>query len=242
MAKKKSSFKSFSNLIKELRKTEKGKSILFLSFYFVFFLVIVIFIRVAASNPRLPIEYENTSNGLYTFDKIFAGNYNFIYTISIDGNTFTFNGMKDGNIESFKYNGIDYYYDGENYYTVDENNIWVIVDNPYIYTDFINFSRLGEVIVDATYISKTELADGKTLFNYLVSSNSMIRVLEGIETDIDEIPNSVVFTASGDNLHLNKLELDFTNYGKYKGICFNNFNITLEYFNFDNVEIVSPII
>ncbi len=243
MAKKKSGFKSFVNFIKELRKTERGKGILFLGFYFIFFLVIIIFIRVSAGNSST-IDYQlnNQKSSMYTYDKIIAGNYDFSYTVNIDGNSYIYIGEKANDEEIFTLNGISYYYDGVDYYTLDSNNIWDITTNPYIYPDFMNFSRLGEVIVDATYISKTEYGDGRAIFNYLVSSNSIIKVIEDLDTDIEEIPNSVIFTGSGDNLHLDKIELDLSSYGKFKGICINNFNITLEYSDFGNNEkIISPL-
>ena len=41
MAKKKSKFKNIVKFILDLRKTERGKAILFLGFYFVFFLVLI---------------------------------------------------------------------------------------------------------------------------------------------------------------------------------------------------------
>lgn len=243
MAKKKSKFKSFIKFIKELRKTERGKAIVFLSFYLIFFLVLIVFIRISSSNFKAPTyEFYSEESRMYTYDKILANNYSYTYTITIDNNIFVYNGKKYNNMESFVFNNINYLYDGANYYVVDENNIWIMVDSPNMYSDFTNFTRLGEVIADATYISKTEFGDGKSIYNYLISSNSMIKVLEDVATDIEEVPNSVVFNASGDNLHIDSIELDLTSYGKYKGICFNNFKITISYSNFGEVEeIVNPM-
>lgn len=244
MAKKKSNLKSFIELVKKLKKTERGKAILFLGFYFIFFLVLIIFIRISASNPKTPIDYELTApeTSFYTYDKILDGNYDFTYTINIDNNVFVYSGEKFGDIELFSLNGVNYFYDGVDYYTLDSNNIWVEATNPYTYSDFINFTRLGEVIADATYISKTEFGDGSALFNYLVSSNSIVKVIEDVDTDIEEIPNSVVFTASGDDLHLEKIELDLSSYGKFKGVCIDSFKITLEYLDFNgNKESINPL-
>lgn len=241
MKKKENYVKKFFQLIKKLRKTEKGRGILFFGFYFVFFLVLIILFRTMPSKPVSQINSNNNSQ-LYTYDKIFEGNYNFTYRINIDNNNFVYVGKKNNNIELFTFNDVNYYYDGVNYYTVDSNNIWTITDNPYMYTDFLNFSRLGEVLFDATYISKTEFGNGTAKFNYLISSNSICKVIDGIDLDIDEIPNSVVFTGSGDNFHLNTIELDFSSYGKFKGISSEVFKITLEYSNFGEIEeIVSPI-
>lgn len=243
MAKKKSKFKSIIKFILDLRKTERGKAILFLGFYFVFFLVLIIFIRVSSNNYKGPLyELYSEEARMYTYDKILAENYNYTYTISIDDNVYVYNGQKYNNMELFTFNDVNYFFDGVDYYIIDSvNNMFIKVDNPNKLSDFTTFLRLGEVIEDATYVSKTEFGDGKTLFNYLISSNSMIKVLDDIDTDIDEVPNSVVFNTSGDNLHIDSIDLDLTSYGKYKNICLNSLKINISYYNFGEVlEIVSP--
>ena len=243
MAKKKSKFKSIVKFILDLRKTEKGKAILFLGFYFVFFLVLIIFIRVSTNNYKGPVyNLYSEESKMYTYDKILAENYNYTYTITIDNNVYVYNGQKYNDMELFEFNDNNYFFDGVDYYLIDYiNNMFTKVDNPNQLSDFTTFLRLGEVIEDATYISKTEFGDGKILFNYLISSNSIIRVLDDIDTDIDEIPNLVVFNTRGNNLHIDSIDLDLTSYGKYKGICFNNLKINISYYNFGEVsEIVSP--
>ena len=235
MAKKETNLlKSVKGTVKELRKTERGKAILFLGIYFIFFVLLFLIINLGVENTTLPEDYELSTTDKYLVDRILKENYFFNYTIYVDGTTAIYNGQKNGDMELFAFNGINYYYNGDSYF-VNSNDQWTLTTDPYIFKDFIDFERLGEVIVDATYISKTEFDNGETLFNYQVSSNSLIKVIENIDTDIMEIPNSVIFTADEDS-YLNKIELDLSSYGKFKGICTDSFKITLDYFNFGEVE------
>ncbi len=237
---KKNWFKTLHSGIKELKKTEKGKAILFLGFYFIFFLVIFLFLRVGGSQTTRQEDYEPNSLSSYSVDKIFSNNYDFSYTIHIDNNTFVYQGEKINDVEAFTFNE-NHYYRNLDHYFVESNGIYIAATNPYMYPDFLNFARLGEVIADATYISKTEFDNGVTLFNYQISSSSLIKQLENVHTDIDEVPNTIIFTASKEG-EVYRAQLDFSSYGKYKGICNNNFSIVLEYSDFgNNVEIVNPI-
>lgn len=237
MAKKES---NLLRTVKELRKTERGKAILFLGIYFIFFFFLFIFINFGGKNRTFPDDYEATTSDTYLVDRILNGNYFFDYTIYIDGVSVIYKGKKNRDKELFTFNGNNYYYDGDSYF-INSNDQWILTTDPYIFKDFIDFERLGEVIVDATYISKTEFDNGETLFNYQVSSNSLIKRLENIDTDISEVPNTVVFISSKEG-EVYRAQLDFSSYGKYKGICNDSFNIVLEYSDFgNNTEIDNPL-
>ena len=235
MKNKKTGFKNFVQLIKELKKTERGKSFLFLGGYFIFFVVLTIVIVISGNVSKLPLDqHTDDDSDMYSAARIFSGNYRFIYTIDIDDVQYIYSGISDGEKRLFEFNNNKYYYDGKNYF-INTDGVWVSNNDPFIYEDFINFQRLGEVIYDATYISKSEFESGKLEFKYLISSNSLLKNIENIDTDIMEEPNKIVFTADSD-AYLNKAELDLSSYGKYKGISNNHFTITLEYFDFDTID------
>ena len=242
MANNKNNNFSIFKYIKELRKTERGKGILFFSFYLVFFLILFLMIAFGGNRTINFEDYEDDYNDkeMYSAEKLLNENYRFIYTIIVDNNVLVYSGEKYKDLELFTVNGINYYRNGDNYF-MNNNGVWTVTTNPYIYPDFLNFTRLGEVLVDATYISKTEYGSGRILFNYQISSSSLIKKIEDIDTDIMKIPNRVVFTADSE-LSLNKAELDLSRYGIYKGICVNNFKIILEYSSIGEVEeIVNPL-
>lgn len=233
MAKKKNYFKLVTDKVKELKKTERGRGILFFSAYFVFFVFLFILFRVGGESTRLSEDYEY-GDSIYLIDKVAAENYRFTYNIYIDNEVITYEGKKAGNKELFNFLGVDYYRVGDSYFDYYDNN-WIIATNPYVFQEFLDFSKLVQIISDATYISKTEFDSGITLFTYQISSNSLIKKIENLDTDILEVPNSIGFFTD-ENLYLNRIELDLSSYGKFKGICTSNFKITLEYYDFGKIE------
>ncbi len=237
------SLKKTNNYVKELKKTDKGKAILFFGFYFVFFLVIAVFARSFSGGSYQ--ESDNyTKKDKISFDMIEKANYKFYYNIQIDNTVYNYSGLKKDDKELFTYSvdtfTLEYYKRAESYFNK-ENDIWIKSDNPYLFREFLSIDSLNNIFVDATYISKEEFDNGEVIYNYMISTNSIIKKLENINTDIDEIPNtfSVVANSSGD---VYKIEMNLNSYGKYKGICFEEFSIILNYSDFNNSsEIVSPI-
>lgn len=233
------SFKKFRDLIKELNKTEKGKSILFFSFWGLFFLVLAIMARVL---PRGNVNYANdyAKKDKFSFEKVEKANYSFNYTINIDGMIYNYQGIKNGEDELFTFNSLEYYKKSDNYFGK-VNDVWIRTDNPYLFSDFLNVRNIRDIYSLATYISKTEYETGDVSYSYKVSTASIVKKMENIDIDIEEIPNDLTFTADGSN-SVKKIELILNSYGKYKGLCVNTFVITLDYSDFSDVtEIVSPI-
>lgn len=233
------SFKKFQDIIKELKKTEKGKSILFFSFWALFFLVIAIMARTL---PRVPVStsdnYVKKNN--FSFASIEKNNYSFNYTVNIDGLIYNYTGIRKDDDELFSFNNLDYYKKNDSYFSK-TNEVWVRTDNPYLFSDFFNIKNINDMYTLSTYISKTEYENKDLGYNYMLSTASIVKMLENIDIDIEEVPNELVFTtdSTGD---VKKIELILNSYGKYKGLCVNTFVITLNYSDFSGIkEIVSPI-
>jgi hypothetical protein len=95
MKKIKEGIKKFISTIKELRKTEKGKAILFFGFYFFFFLFIAIVARI---NPRYSTQDDvnnNKFNNNLSFSLIEQANYNFNYNVNVDGVIYNYIGNRN---------------------------------------------------------------------------------------------------------------------------------------------------
>lgn len=235
--------KKTNNYVKELKKTDKGKAILFFGFYFIFFLAIAVFARSFSGN-----SYQESDNYAkkekFSFDMIEKANYKFDYNIQIDNTIYNYSGLKKDDNELFTYSvdtiALEYYKRAESYFSK-ENDTWIKSNSPYLFMEFLSINSLNNIFVDATYISKEEFDNGEVIYNYMISTNSIVKRLENINSDIDEIPNtfSIVANSSGD---VYKIEMVLNSYGKYKGICFDEFSIVLNYSDFNNsLEIVSPI-
>lgn len=239
MKKIKEGIKKIVSTIKELRKTEKGKAILFFGFYFFFFLFIAIVARI---NPRYstPASVNNNKFNNLSFSLIEQANYNFNYSVNVDGVIYNYVGNRNNSDELFTVNSVNYYKNGDNYYT-NASGIWLKTENPYVFEDFLEIDRINNIFEDATFISKTEYETGEVTYSYKILSASIVNKLEGIDIDIEEVPNEIIFSTNSSG-EVNKIEIVLNSYGKYKKLCNNTFNITLNYSDFGKVsEIVNPI-
>jgi hypothetical protein len=232
-------FKKFRDLIKKLKKTEKGKSILFFSFWGIFFLVIAILARVL---PRGHVY--NTSDYIkkntFSFASIEKNNYSFSYTVNIDGLVYNYIGIRKDDDELFLFNNLDYYKKNDSYFSK-INEVWVRAENPYLFSDFFNIKNIYDMYTLSTYISKTEYENKDFGYNYKLATETIVKMLENIDIDIEEVPNDLIFTTDS-NGTVKKIELILNSYGKYKGLCVNTFVIALNYSDFSSIkEVVSPI-
>ncbi len=221
--------------IKSLRNTERGKAILFFAFYAIFFFVIFLMARFG-NHPQSILDTELKRDEKYSINSILGDNYNYTYSVIIDNNEYIYMGSKNDSVESFTYKGDTYYRNGVNFFTY-KNGLWIKVDNPYVYEKFLNIYDLQKIIVDGTLISDSNKLSAK----YLISTASIVKADEGINIDIEEVPNSMIQYANKSG-KINKIELDLTSYGKYKKICSTKFVVVLNYSDFGEVgEITNPV-
>lgn len=237
----KAKFKEFIDLIKKLKKTPKGRAVLFFCFYFLFFLVIAVVARIG---PRYTTSLEDYKGTGLSDTALTAKNYKFDYTISIDGVNYNYSGVSDGTSQLFNYTGdgfSDAYYKNSLDYFKNNAGLWIKTENPYLYEDFLDYSKISEIFVDASYISRTEFESGEAIYNFQISTTSIVDRLDKLDIDIDDVANDIKFSTNSEG-QINKIELNLSSYFKYKNICNNTFLITLNYSDFGNVsEIVSPI-
>ena len=120
--------------IKELRKKPYGNAILFFGGYFIFFLGLDLFSRVALNNILEKLEYEEGISIDKSIDLsvISSANYRFLYTIVVDNNSYIYDGVKNGNTTEFTYNNEKYTYRDNRYYKSDGS----LVDEPYKFSQF----------------------------------------------------------------------------------------------------------
>lgn len=227
--------------IKEMKKTSKGRAILFFGFYFIFFLGIAILARMGPRNNNY-VDNNNSgsNNNSLGISLIEQGNYKFNYNINIDGINYNYVGDKSNNSELFTVNGVGYYKNNDTYYTNASGN-WLMSEDPYLFKDFLDIKKIDSVFSGATFISKTEYETGEVTYSYKILSANIVSELEGINIDIEEIPNEIMFTTNS-NGDIYKIGIVLDSYGKYKKICNNTFTITIDYSDFGKVnEIVNPI-
>jgi hypothetical protein len=234
--------KEFIKKIKEMYNDPKGRGILFFGFYFIFFVGVILLVRFGSRNPVITTEYEKgNSNSNYSYDitGIAGDNYTFTYTISLDGVNYIYSGSKYNDLEEFIYNNKNYFRNGDNYFV--NNSLWIKSDNPYIYSDFLDYDNICDMIIAATYESKTSYDSGKEIYNYLISSNTINSMINGIDSDYLEEPNKITVITDEDK-NVSEIIFNLDSYCTVNKLCTSSLKIDLSYDNFKEVdEIENPI-
>ena len=139
------------NIIKTIWKSDRYRSLLFLSLYFIFFLVIIV---IAKISPKSEIKVEDKGisnieiNDTYSFevsikDNIIKGTYDYSYI-------------------KFEFNGIEYEYSND-----------ILLPNKFEYMDIIKFmnrSYVFDLIKDKETYSTTKFKSGNVSKTYLVDN------------------------------------------------------------------------
>ncbi len=233
--------KKFLNKIKEISEMKNGKAILFFGFYFIFFLILILFLKFSEKNPLSSAEkYEKGNKGyIFYMNKILDKNFKYVFTISLDGIKYTYVGQKNDNKELFNYNGKEYYRSENDFFRND--NIWLKTENPFIFKEFLDISIISKIIEKSSYESKTSFENGKQSYNLLISSNTLNKLLNNVDSDFLEEPNKINISTLEDK-NVNNIEFNLDSYCYLNNLCKNSLVIKLEYFDFGGIsEIVSPI-
>lgn len=225
--------KNFLKTIKELNKTPRGKALLFFGGYFFFFLIIIIVFRTSSKVPLGKYSYEKGEKNNSSFEKIEKNNYTFTYNISIDGVNYQVTGEKNGRKEKFSYLGRDYLRILDNYFILD-NGKWLKCDNPIGLSFFIEIDNINELIENAYFLAKTDYESGKIVKNYLISTNNIKKIKDGLNIDIADEAGEIV-VSSDEEGDTNLIKLKLNSYCKYENICKEKLEIELNYDNFGEV-------
>ena len=123
------------------------------------------------------------------------------------------------------------------WYNKDEDNTYIgfsdgIYDSGY---DEITYLEISEV--DSRLVAQI----GKDVYNFKISSATISKLFEGVDIDVEEIPNEIIISVDEDN-NITEVKYLLDSYCKVKEICVSNMNITLNYEEFGKVEeITSPL-
>ena len=224
--------KKFWKLIKELNSTPRGKSILFFGFYAIFFVVLFIIIAVGKnSHYNLDDIYDNTNN--ISFSSI-DSNFEYSYKFYIDNNIYIYDGKRKDNEEMFVFNNVEYYNkNGDFYYN--NGTGYVEAESPYIYREFMDVDVIKKLIDVSSFSSKTEYENGDMMYSYKITTSTIIKELDDIDTDIDDVPNEISIYVSNDG-NIKSIKFNLNSYGLFKRISMSKFEVELNYFNHGEVS------
>ena len=219
-------------------KIPRGKAVLFFGIYFIFFIGLAIFSRVAGTGNSITPQLS-VSPYTYSLEQIANHNYHYQYQYLIDGSTITFEGDRNNNKSLFS-DGVISYYQKDDLFMKSQDGLWIKCDNPYIFPLLLDDSVLNTIISSATYVSKTELATGEEEINLQITTTTLVKILDGLDVDLDDPINTIQLKkdSSGEVV---EVRYDFTSYALYHGRCSSSFQLILSYSNFGNVkEIQDP--
>ena len=232
--------KDFLKKIKEMSKDSKGKAILFFGGYVIFFIILMIFVRVITPDTTKSEDYEKGNPYDYSISNLVAGNYNYVYTIKCDNTKLEYNGKSDGKDEIFIFNDVDYYKNSTGYYS-NKSGSFAKVDNPLKYNYFFELENINDIFTKAYYLSKTEYDNNKQEYKYLISTNTLVELIDNKNIDISDDANKVMLGTDTDG-YVNRLEFDLDSYATYKKECNGKLMIILEYSNYGKIDTIkSPI-
>lgn len=225
----------FFKKIDDIKKNPKKKALAFFAFYFIFFVLVILFIRFSSRKPLIGSEdYESgRSSAKFSVNSILENNYIFGYEITLDGVTYKYYGQRYDKEELFEYQGHSYYRNGNQFYLQD--GVWKPVDNPYLFKEFLDVNQYAILIEQSTYESKTSYEDGRDVYNYLISSNTINQKLYHINSDFLEEPNKISIRVS-DEGELNEIEFTLNSYCTLNRLCQKSLKIKLQYDMFGEVK------
>lgn len=181
-----------SEEVKEFLKTERGKAIIKLSLYIIFFIVLFIFVKPGNENIYVPKESA--------LDK-YSSMTNYEYTYKYDDTYIEGKAYRD--ILLFNIGDITYYYDGIIYKVMDNKLIIDELDKNY----YINNHLINEYIKKGNIIGKNEDYENGIISTIYSVDNMHIKVFEK-----DNLINKVSIEIMGDESH--NIEITYTNINK----------------------------
>ena len=229
--------KDFLKYVSEMRKSEKGRAILFFGFFFFFFLFLAI---IARMDPGEKPVYDSTYTPDVGIDQLLDNNFSYVYTIEADTKAYTVTGKINEGVEEFTYDdgttSTKYYRNGENY-LVYEKETWIKGTEPTNLFKFFNTKSLNKLIKKASYDSKTDYQSGRVNYKLLISTNTINKTLDKIDTDFDEEPNelTVIFNEKKD---VEEVKLDLNSYGINNELVKKDLSIRMQYDDVGKVGVI----
>lgn len=214
--------------IKEIIFNKQYRSIAILIFYFILFFFLIIWVRTPEKKIEKDKNDEKEINEVVFngYELIGKNNYQFTYNVSLDDETYTYEGKRYNNKILFKLGETEYYKE-DSIILMKQNENYILTDNPAYLIDYFDTELIEKLIKNAKLISKEEN-------KYMISNSKTNQVLEDETTAFKNGENYIYLYYK--NKNITKIVLDITDYSKYLGETYNKAEISLEYKDFDLIE------
>ncbi len=228
-------------VVKNLLKSERGRAILFFLFYFVFFLVIILMARTNLSNNKksnTKIESTTSIKVDYDLKKLEEGNYRFTREETRNDIKTIFTGETNGGRSSFLMtndNSIKNFFSYNDIYLEKENNSYKVSVNPYLYPRLNDYSTIKKILDTAHLKAKTTYENGNTIYQYEISSTSLLSIIDNKEVDLDDQVNLINLTTD-ENRKVVEIIYQLDSYHSYSYNVVETLTIKVNYSDYGKVK------
>ena len=228
-------------VVKNLLKSERGRAILFFLFYFVFFLVIILMARTNLSNNKKSNTKNESTTSIkadYDLKKLEEGNYRFTREETRNGIKTIFTGEANGGRSSFLMTndtGIKNFFSYNDIYLEKENNAYKVSVNPYLYPRLNDYSTIKKILDTAHLKSKTTYENGNTIYQYEISSTSLLSIIDNKEVDLDDLVNLISLTTD-ENKNIVEIIYQLDSYHSYSYNVVESLTIRVDYSDYGKVK------
>lgn len=209
--------------IKEMAKNPRKKALLQLGAWILFFFISYIII-ILLPHPTPKYESPSSSNSVDSISQFQEmNNFEYAYTFSYQGKQEQIVGTYFDEKYYFTYLGKEYYSALENIYQVNSiNKTFIPVDNFIINLSLkeLSVDSLTQFMKDGKLLEEKEYKDGKKVSNY--------------EYIKDE--KKIIITAVEKDKYIRELSLDLKEYMSNETIIYDNFQVTLELNEINNLS------
>lgn len=228
-------------VVKNLLKSERGRAILFFLFYFVFFLVIILMARTNLSNNKKNNTKNESTTSIkadYDLKKLEEGNYRFTREETRNSIKTIFTGEANGGRSSFLMTndmGIKNFFSYNDIYLEKENNAYKVSINPYLYPRLNDYFTIRKILDTAHLKSKTTYENGNTIYQYEISSTSLLSIMDNKEVDLDDQVNLINLTTD-ENKNVIEIIYQLDSYHSYSYNVVEHLTIKIDYSDYGKVK------
>lgn len=225
---KKQKRKEKKEKIKSFFSDKKNKAIVKLCLYFVFFLFVIIYIRIMNSRtPVTPIILPDTITTAVS--SLNNNNYEFEIEYKYNDEKFNVTGKKYNDKYLFKYNENTYYYNDDLYLVKEEKELIQSENIKYLF--MMDAKKVYNYLYNSTYNYKQEDS------NHNITINSDIKLSDFgtlINEQIDS-DNKIIFNTIETNGILTQVNIDLSNYIKVNSLD-DELSVNITYKNINNID------
>lgn len=228
-------------VIKNLLKSERGRAILFFLFYFVFFLILILMLRTNLNNNKKDTVNGNSTTNIkvdYDLKKLEEGNYHFTREETRNGVKTIFTGEANSGRSSFLMtndNGIKNFFSYNDIYLEKENNSYKVSVNPYLYPRLNDYSTIKKILDTSHLKAKTTYENGNTIYQYEISSTSLLSIIDNRKVDLDDQVNLINLTID-ENKNVIEIIYQLDSYHSYSYNVVETLTIKINYSDYGKVK------